>query len=664
MTTPSPAMPQTLELVLDSNEAFDVRTFAVNEGVNTLFSIELIVRCRNPAVDLDRTVGAEASFRIGLEADADSLAWTGVIADIEQVLVEESGLSTYQLRLVPALWLLTQRTNHRVFQQMTDLEVVRAMLTDWRLPHESRCRDSYKPRKYRVQHQETDFAFVSRLLEDSGVSFFLEQREGGTIIVLHDAPEAAEPRATPLEHVNDITVGPKVWATGLRAERGVRQGRTTFADHDPRLANQPLLAQASSSGHPLESRLESFAYQPGAFKFGNAGPNDTPTADDRGRSRTDPDEGRLIAERDAAVRVALSQRFSFMSNCLELRAGTVLSLSNHPLFTAEGGAPNGAERLEKILLTQVIFTGTSESEVRVSAEAVRGDVPHEPERKTPRPKITGVECATVVGPEGETIHCDEFGRVRVQFHWDRYGSMDELSSCWTPVSQAWAGEGFGMVDLPRIGQEVLVSFLGGNPEEPVIVGRVFTNLQRPPFALPEAKNESGFRSKSVPETGGYNLLRYVDTAGSELVQGRAEKDMYSRVNHDKELSVGHDRRMSIENDDEERVARDQREWVGKDKNVHVAKNYTSIVGNDRTLKTDQGMTSQAKSHFVVAEESLLISVGKSFIYMDKDLIHVSSPLIKFDEKDPRRNHRDSGGIWANGANYSGGAKLPLPDEGK
>src|SRR5690606_17059180 len=106
--------------------------------------------------------------------------------------------------------------------------------------------------------------------------------------------------------------------------------------------------------------------------------------------------------------------------------------------------------------------------------------------KTPRPKVHGVECATVVGPEGGTIHCDEFGRVRVQFHWDRDGTMDELSSCWIPVSQSWAGEGFGMIDLPRVGQEVVVTFLGGNPEGPVIVGRRVTTLQRPAFVLPES----------------------------------------------------------------------------------------------------------------------------------------------------------------------------------
>ncbi len=625
MTTLSlPSRPQNLELQVDSGDAFDVREFAVEEGVNTLFSIELLVRCENPAVDFEQTIGARASFTIGLNtsllADTPSPSWNGIVANIEQVTAEDSGLSTYRVRLAPALWLLTQRTNCRVFQQMTDLQVVLAMFEEWGLAHESKCTDSYKPRKYRVQYQETDFAFVSRLLEDAGISFVLEQREGGTTVVLRDAPEAVAPRATPLAHVNEPTAG-QLYATGLRAQRRVRQGRTTFADHDPRLPNQPLLAAAITGQHPLESRLESFVYTPGAFKFGTVGAKETPTADDRGRTRTDLDESRLIAERDAAVRVARSQRFSFRSNCLELRAGAVLSLSNHPI----------ADKFKKLLLTKVTILGESESEVRVSAEAVNGEVSYRPERTTPRPNISGVECATVVGPEGETIHCDEFGRVRVQFHWDRYGKMDELSSCWIPVNQPWAGEGFGMVNLPRIGQEVLVSFLGGNPEEPVIVGRIFTNLRRPPFALPAAKNESGFRSKSVPETAGLNLLRFVDTAGSELVEGRAEKDMYSRVNNDKELSVGHDRRMSIENDDEERVAGNQRESVGKDKLAQVVDNLVSIVGKERLLKTLGNMLSHAKTHSIVGDENTSLSVGNSFIYMDKDTIVLKANKILIDE---------------------------------
>ncbi len=609
-----------LQLEIASADAFDVREFTVHDGINALFSVEALVRCSNPAVDFEETIGAEARFRIALDPlvhpDTPPLSWTGIVADIAQLVAEDTGVSTYHVTVVPHFWLLTQRSNCRVFQQMTDLDVVKALFDEWKLKFESSCHEKYKTRKYRVQYQETDFAFVSRILEDSGISYVLEQRDGATVVVLRDAPERVTPRATPLEHVNEPTQG-KMYATALRAERHVRPGRITFADHDPRLPNQPLLASASASAHPLESRLESFVYTPGAFKFGSAGHKDTPTADDRGRSRTDPDEAKLIAERDASVRVARSQRLAFRSNSPDLRAGSVLSVSNHAI----------AEKFKKLLVTRIVMSGSSQSELSVEVETVSGELAYHPACTTPRPNISGIENAVVVGPEGETIHCDEYGRVRVQFHWDRYGKMNEFSSCWIPCNQPWAGEGFGMVNLPRIGQEVLVSFLGGNPEEPVVVGRMFTNLRRPPFALPAAKNESGFRSKSVPETGGYNLLRFVDTAGDELVEGRAEKDMQTRVNNDKALSVGRDRTMQVSRDDEERVDGVQRETVGKDKLSRVFDSMLCVVGKDRLLKTLGTMISRALSHSISASDTIQLAVGESTITMNRDQIVIKSKTV-------------------------------------
>jgi len=665
-----------LELRTDpAHDNFDVRHYAVQDGINTLFSVDLVVVCENPAVDFEATIGAKASFRIsgageglgaiggesGLE-DGTARTWSGVIADIAHLHAPDTGLSTYGIRIAPMLWLLTQRTNCRAYQQKSDLEVVLEMLREWGLPAESRCVDTYKPRKYRLQYQESDFAFVSRLLEEAGINYMLESRGGEMVIVLSDAPERGPRRREALQHVEDLSLAPpqfndggdphtpaqNSFATGFRATRRIRPGVSTFTDHDPRRANHPLLlATATSGSHPVEARLEAFAYTPGAFKFGNPGEKDTPAADDRGRVRTDDDKAQAIAAHDAAVRVARSRRYQFASNCLDLGAGTVLTMQNQP----------AAERAGAMLVTRIEVTGSWETVPHVAVEAASAEASYRPDRLTPRPTNLGVECATVVGPEGETIHCDEFGRVRVQFHWDRYGKMNELSSCWVPVNQQWAGEGFGMVHLPRIGQEVIVAFLGGNPEEPVIVGRMFTNLNRPPFTLPEAKNESGIRTKSVPETGGYNLLRFVDTANEELVDARAEKDSRNRVNHDKALSVGHDRLMEIENDDTERVGGTQREWVGKDQVTRVTDNSLSTVGKDRTLKTGEGMSSLAKAHFIVAEDSIDISVGSSFIHVDRHLIQISAELVKYEKEDPQ-HHNGIPGKWQTGVSFEPGPDLP------
>ncbi|HTJ80781.1 MAG TPA: type VI secretion system tip protein TssI/VgrG, partial [Polyangiaceae bacterium] len=497
-------------------------------------------------------------------------------------------------------------------------------LGEWSIDFADECERTYKTRKTRIQYQESDFTFIRRLLEASGITFLFRQENGESKLSLRDAPERHEVHALPLEHVNEPTSGQR-FASGFRASRAVRPGKVTFADHDPRMANQPLLGTSKTGDHPVEAQLEHFVYKPGGFKFGGGGPKDTPHADDRGRTRTDPAEAKRIADEAAHARVARSQRFSFESNFLDLMPGQRVSIHRHAI----------AEKHGELLLTRVSIAGNSQSDVRVSCDAVSASVPYRPEALTPQPAIQGIECATVVGPSGEDIHCDEFGRVRVQFHWDRYGKMDEQSSIWVHVNQPWSGEGFGAINIPRIGQEVMVSFLGGNPEEPMIVGRMHTNLLRPPFALPLNKTQSGIKSKSTPETGGYNELMFEDKAGHELVRRRAEKDEVTRVNNDKTLSVGRHRTMSIEGNDKETVEGNQKNSVfqnmmsaiGKNQLTTVLGNLVSAAGKDRLFQTVGNFVTDALSHRMSAQESNTFTVGKSMIHMGPDFIVIQTPKL-------------------------------------
>jgi type VI secretion system secreted protein VgrG len=617
-----------LELEVASKESFDVRDFTVDDGLSSLFTAEVVATSHNANADFEAIIGMEATLRVHVDPKAypglGNPAWTGVVSEIHHLRSESNGVSTYHLTIVPRLWLLTQRTNCRVFQQKTDLEVVKELLAEWDIAPVVECSGTYKTRKYRVQYQETDYAFICRLLEASGVTYLFRQIDGKTRLVLRDAPENGEKRKLPLEHTNEPMSGGH-FVTGFRATRAVRSGKITLADHDPRLPNAPLLGQAHTSAHAVESKLEHFAYVPGAFKYGNAGPADTPTADDRGRSRTDPAEAKRIAEQTASARVARSQRFSFESNWLDLSPGLGVKIHGHPV----------AEAHKELLLTRVSFSGSFSSQITVTAEAVVGGQPYRPEMITPTPSIHGVECATVVGPEGETIHCDEFGRVRVQFHWDRYGKMNEQSSCWVHVNQPWAGGGLGAINIPRIGQEVMVGFLGGNPEEPMIVGRMYTNLLRPPFALPANKTQNGFKSASVPATGGYNELMFEDMAGKELIRTRAEKDMTTRVNNDQSLSVGRHRSARIDGNDREHVQGNQKHSVlknmmsaiGADQLTSVLGNLVSTTGKERILQTIGNFVSDALSHRITSKEGTTISVGKSTIHIGPDSIVIQTPKL-------------------------------------
>lgn len=609
-----------LRLDTPVKESLDVREFTVDDGLSSLFSVDLEVVSPNPALELDDLIGQPAAFHVELGDLAyegtPRRSWSGVISEAHLVRSEATGLSTYQMTIAPTLWLLTRRTNCRVFQQMTDLDVARAILAEWGIDALVECSRSYKTRKYRVQYQETDHAFFCRMLEASGITYFHRLVDGQSKLVLTDAPERGVERKDTLEYADEPTANSRN-ASNFRASRALTAGRIAVADHDHRLANVPLVAQTAASAHPTESRLESFSYEPGSFRFGNPGSADTPTADDRGRTRTDMDEAQRIAEQKAAASMARARRFTFEANALDLAPGLRLAIGHHPM----------AEKVGKLLVVRTIITGSHDTEAHVTTHAADAQTAWKPDVVTPIPQISGVETAVVVGPAGETIHCDEFGRVRVQFHWDRYGTMDENSSCWVHVNQAWAGEGLGAINVPRIGQEVVVSFLGGNPEEPMIVGRIFTNLLRPPFALPANKTQNGFRSASVPATGGFNMFMFEDKAGAEEIRMRAEKDWNTRVNNDVTASIGRHRSAAIDGNDKETVKGNQKEAVTGNKLGQVLGNLMQSTSGQRILNTVKDFVSSALSHKITSQVGTTIVCGQSMIHISPDSIVIQTPKL-------------------------------------
>jgi type VI secretion system secreted protein VgrG len=623
--TPSPAG---LSLEIDADDRFDIRELSLEDGISSLFSADVVALCDNPAVDFESLVGRDAAVRVELNSalhpGQPPRAWTGIVSEVHQLGAEEEGLSTYSITVVPKLWLLSQRTNYRVFQQMSDLEIALALLKEWEIAPIVETTRTFKPRKYRVQYGESDYTFMCRVLESAGVSFLHRQEGEETKLVIADAPEQGKARAEPLQHLGEPALG-ALWATGLRASRIMRHGKITFADHDHRMPNEPLLGEAQTGGSALEAKLERYQYTPGAFRYGGKGPADTPAADDRGRTRTDPAEAKRLADQKAAGLLARSQRLSFQSNALDIAPGAVLKMMGHAR----------AEQADKLLVTRITLSGSTDQEPTLTVDAVSAKTAYRPETVTPQPVVQGVEMATVVGPAGETIHCDEFGRVRVQFHWDRYGSRDQFSSCWIHVNQPWAGDGMGAINIPRIGQEVIVDFLGGNPEEPVIVGRIFTHLLRPPMSLPAQKTQNGFKSASVPATGGYNELMFEDAAGKELLRMRAEKDMKTLVNNDQNTTIGNKRSTHVESDDKETVNGNQSQsvlgnlaqTVASEAVSQVMSNLASFVGGHRMSATTGNSAMSAAAHSITSEQGTLLQVGSSTIYIGPDAVIIQSPKV-------------------------------------
>lgn len=564
--------PLDLKLDVATGDTLDVRSFRVDEAMNAPFSVELTAVSRDACLDLEGLVGEEARFTI-----ADVRSWAGVVRDCELLRVEPNGLSTYRLEIVPRLWLLGQRRNYRIFQRMSEPAMALLLLEEWQIAVETRFDSGAYPRRdYRVQYGETDLAFVARMLEDAGIAGFFEERGTESVLVLTDATHVAPPRR-PLPFADDPTTGAaELYVTALAAGRRIKPGRYTIRDTDYRLPPSHPLFGSAESGKRLEAALESYHYVPGAFLYEGA-PDATPVADDKMAARSSEAEAKRLISRRLEAKRGDAVSYSFRSNALDLKPGSRVSITGHPMAVLES---------TPLLVTSARLSGDATGAWTLSCQGRRGDVSFRPALVTPKPRVQGVETATVVGPEGAEIHTDEHGRVRVHFHWDRQSRMNDESSCWIPVSHPWAGAGFGGVNIPRVGHEVIVDFLGGDPDRPVVVGRVYTAARPVPYKLPDQQTQSGWKSSSIGHGGGYNEIMFEDAKGEELVRIQAEKDLSRLVKHDEQDFVRHDRAREVGNDEEvmighnrtARIVANDRVTVGHSQNINIGVHRASSIG--------------------------------------------------------------------------------------
>ncbi len=598
MTTENDREPRSrnLKVTVATERELDVRHMAIEEGISRLFQIDLTVLSLDASLDFDAIVGRPAGFSMEW-APGQTRRWDGYCNRFEQVAAEPDGASTYKLRIVPALWFLTQRRNYRIFQQQTEPDIVLQILRDdWDIKPEVRLdRAVHKTRKYRVQYAESDFHFMCRILEDAGISFFFETIANRTTLVLTDSPHTATPIAPlPVAASSSRRAETVFCVADVRLRQRVRPGRYVMRDHDfRRSADFELGADAQAPGEGVEKKLERFHYAPGAFLFGTSPQGGTPVADDRGAARANNEEGIQVAERRLHAKRGDAVTCEFETTAHFLMPGVVMCMLDHP--HADLGPDKG------LLVVEGNIEGGHDEEWRHRCRAHLAETPYRPALATRKPRVHGTESATVVGPRGEDIHVDEFGRVRVQFHWDRYGTMDHNSGCWVHVSQPWAGAGYGRIDIPRVGQEVLVDFLNGDPDRPVIVGRVFTALQTAIYKLPENKTRSGWRSNSSPGGDGYNEIMFEDAAGQELFNIQAQKDLTKLVKNSEDVVIGNNRDELVKNDVTETIGQNkavtvgvnQRTRVGATDTLHVGKRYeASISPSSRPAPTSITMTDE------------------------------------------------------------------------
>jgi type VI secretion system secreted protein VgrG len=624
-----------LELSFAGGEAsLSVRRFSVHEAVSALFTVSVWARSESPSVDLEAIVGKQASLRIASGTvhalQGGTRLWTGIVRAIEQVQAVQptSGakeLSTYHVRIVPDLWLLTQRRGYRVFQHLSIPDIIDRLLGEWGIsPAWKIDRASYPKLEYRVQYGESDYAFFSRLLEEAGIAFtFPDDEDAGSKLTFSDELASGAPRpGGAIRFVdNPSQSSEKEFVTNVRLIHEVRPAAHVIRDHDFRNPSFALFGEAHEASAP-EARYEQYHYEPGAFLVEGGKGGGTPVADDKGVARHDHAFGAARAGRMLRGERVDWRSAAFDTNVLDLWPGKITSFDHHPHAELTDST--------RLLVTELHLTGTPGDAWSISGQALFTDAPYMPPQQTPKPRVEGVQSATVVGPRGQEIHTDEFGRVRVQFPWDREGKYDDKSSCWIRVSQGWAGTGYGMIVIPRIGQEVLVGFLEGDPDQPIIVGRVYNAAQSVPYKLPDHKTRSTWKSDSSLGSGGFNEIMFEDLAAKELVWEQAQKNRRRLVKNDETITVGHDRQKLVKNDEHDKtlgylkvyigkdhdivVKQDKRERVEGNSHVRVLGKRNQKVGGSQSL-TVEGDRHEVvdKSHAIAAGEEIHIAAGTALV---------------------------------------------------
>lgn len=569
--------------------------FSGHEGISVPY--EFHVEIAAGEVELAAAIGKAVTLRI--EGAEGERRVHGEVASIEYA-GRTRGLSLYEVTIVPPVWRLVHRHDCRIFQRATTLEVIQAVLKTAEIPKSAMRADlvaAYEPRDYCVQYRESDFAFISRLMEEDGIFFFFEHGEKETVMVLGDHP-GAHPRTegTPVwfnpggdllkhEHVSEI-----------RVSEGQRPGKVSLRDFNFKVPEDMLDADASAQKG--DSTLEVYDY-PGEYQEAKLG---------------SPHHGKSMAKIRMEAIQAGRRQVSGSGDVRRLVPGFKVQLVGHTRADLNG----------EFLLTRVIHQGSQPQSLEEDAggapfhysnhfTCIDAKVPFRPPRVTPRPVVRGVQSATVVGEGKEEVYVDAQGRVLVHFHWDRRdreGKTGEaLASCWVRVSQAWAGAGWGAMFIPRVGHEVLVDFIEGDPDRPIITGRVYHAHNELPYPLPDEKTKSTIKSDSSPGSGGFNELRFEDRKGAEEVFLHAQKDLNEVVLNDNSRSVTANQSFTVGGNQSFTITKDRSVTVTEgDESLSVVKGKsTTTVKQDRSVTVQSGnssLTVETGSHTATVKEAI------------------------------------------------------------
>ncbi len=494
-------------------------SFSGREEMSRLFHYQLAMFSENEALAAKDIVGKAVTWKVA-HAGRTPRFFNGFVSRFAAGPMSGRNTRQYSAEVVPGLWFLTQTTDCRIFQNKTATEIVEQIFKDHGFSAYETSWKTYPKREYCVQYRESDFDFVSRLLEEEGIFYFFRHEEGRHTLVLADKRTAykdCEQKEVDFNAGTAVASCINAWEHGYE----FRSGKWMLTDYNFETPATDLGDKVSSIVRLTgNDKLERFDY-PGLY--------------------VQKADGRELVKVRMEEEEAPHDVVTGAGNCLSFTVGGKFQLKKHDAASEAG---------KTYALTAVAHSGSDASyfgggqEYRNTFSCIPESVTFRPARTTPKPTVRGPQTALVVGPKGEEIYTDKYGRVKVQFHWDREGKKDENSSCWIRVAQNWAGKNWGIVFNPRIGQEVIVDFLEGDPDRPIITGRVYNAEQMPPYPLPANQTQSTVKSRSSKQGGTdhFNELRFEDKKGSEEIYFHAEKDFNRVVENNDTLKVGFEKK--------------------------------------------------------------------------------------------------------------------------
>jgi type VI secretion system secreted protein VgrG len=588
-----------------------LESFSGTEAISTLFAFELLMLSEDPSIPFDALVGQKVTVTVALENGGER-HFDGYVRSFARITSMDDR-ARYRAEMVPWFWFLTQNTNSRVFQNKTTPEIIKRVVQDrgFAGDMEDRLQATYEARDYCVQYQETDFNFVSRLMEEDGIFYFFQHQNGDHKLILGDAVgvHAPCPQQARARFHRGRAVFEEDTVFTFRKEQHYHAGRYTLADYHFLMPSKGIRSSTTSVVQLRDnSKFEVYDY-PGYY----ARPRF-----DEGRTEKVQREGdrlvKLRMEREEVEHI----RVYGTSTCRAFSAGYKFTLTDHP----------GSDLNDTYLLTSVTHEASSNvpddtvAGYSNSFAAIPATMPYRPTQTTVKPTVPHLQTAVVVGKQGEEIWTDKYGRVKVQFHWDREGKMDENSSCWVRVAQNWAGKRWGTTFLPWIGQEVIVDFLEGDPDQPIIIGSVYNAEQMPPYELPENKTQSGIKTRSSKggDSTNFNEIRFEDKKGEEQILIHAEKNQDIEVENDETTHVKHDRTVIVE------TGNDLHQIKQGNREVQID------MGNDTlTIKMGNQVTTLnlGKSE-TEAMQSIELKVGQSSIKLDQTGVTIKGMVITVD----------------------------------